>query len=143
MYNDPFFYGLILAPVVIAIELKVLIFFIRTLKLNIKLNRPVEVISLIVSEFIAVISSLKIALTISSIYLLIIIFFLLIKIYGLWKLRKWVLYVYIILIILPLLNGDLFRVNNLQLNIVTLVSRFFVLLVYYLYVYKPNKKEFK
>lgn len=139
-------FGLLLAPGFIAIQLMLFSFLIKFLKLNIKFNKPITVLALIISEVIAFLQIIKPTLTTPSYYSAIVVVFLLTKIYGLWKLKKWIIYVYPFLIILPLFNGGLFGslgINDLRLSIVTLISQCLVLLVYYLYVYKPNKKYFK
>ena len=139
-------FGLILAPGFIALQLKIFSLLIKLLKLNLRFNKPITVLSLIIAELITAIFLIKPILFTPNFYSIVVIVLLSIKIYGLWKLKKWVIYVYLSLIILPLLNGGLFGplgIKDIKLNIVTLISQSLILLVYYLYVYKPNKKSFK
>jgi len=139
-------FGLILAPGFIALQLKIFSLLIKLLKLNLRFNKPITVLSLIIAELITAIFLIKPILFTPNFYSIVVIVLLSIKIYGLWKLKKWVIYVYLSLIILPLLNGGLFGplgIKDIKLNIVTLISQSLILLVYYLYVYKPNKESFK
>jgi len=150
MSNNSLIYGLIfvliLAPGFIALQLKIFSLLIKLLKLNLRFNKPITVLSLIIAELITAIFLIKPILFTPNFYSIVVIVLLSIKIYGLWKLKKWVIYVYLSLIILPLLNGGLFGplgIKDIKLNIVTLISESLILLVYYLYVYKPNKESFK
>lgn len=137
-------FGLILTPLFAFIELKIFIFISKFLKLDIKLKKPAEVISLIIIEIIALILSLKSLVTIST-YSFIVIFFLLIKIFGLWNLKKWVLYVYVIFTLLTFSNISNGGLGTFELRVIfiSLPIQIIVLLVYYFYVYKPNKTLFK
>src|SRR3989339_1582637 len=148
MSNNSLIYGLIfvliLAPGFIALQLKIFSLLIKLLKLNLRFNKPITVLSLIIAELITAIFLIKPILFTPNFYSIVVIVLLSIKIYGLWKLKKWVIYVYLSLIILPLLNGGLFGplgIKDIKLNIVTLISESLILLVYYLYVYKPNKES--
>ena len=136
-------FGLILAPGFIGIELKFLSFLVKLLKLNIKLNRPTEVLALLIIELISFFIGLKALLVIPSLYAVLVILFLFVKVFALWNMKKWVLYAYPLFILLPIINGGLFQINSIWLNIASAVSQVLVLLVYYLFVYQPNKQLFK
>jgi hypothetical protein len=135
-------FGLILAPGFTALELKFFSFLVRIFKINLKLNRPVEVLSLIIIELIAFFSSIKPVLNVHSFYSVVIFLLLLTIIYGLWKLKKWTLYVYLISAVLAQFNFITLGFD-LRLSLVSFLSQVLILLVYYIYVYTPNKKEFK
>lgn len=134
-------FGLVLAPGFMAIELKFFSFLVKFFKLNVKLNKPAEVLSLITAIFISVLLSLK-GFRVPSYSSLMLIVFIPIIISGLWNLKKWVIYVFLIYSFLPYGNSGLFGIIDLRLIIGGLLSQFLVLLVYYLYVYKPNKELF-
>lgn len=136
-------FGLILAPGFIGIELRFFSFLVRLFRLNIKFNRPAEVLALLITELISFFIGLKALLVIPSLYAVLVILFLFVKVFALWNMKKWVLYAYPLFILLPIINGGLFQVNNIWLNIASVVSQVLVLLIYYLFVYQPNQKEFK
>lgn len=148
MDKNPLVYGLIfgltLTPLFTFIELKMFTFISKFLKLDVKLKKPIEVISLIIIEIIALILSLKSLVTLSA-YSFIVIFILLIKIFGLWKLKKWVLYIYVISMLLTFSNISNGGLGTFELRVIaiSLPIQLIVLLIYYLNVYKPNKKLFK
>jgi len=136
-------FGLILAPGFIGIELRFLSFLVRIFKLNIKLNRPIEVLALLIDELITIFISLKAFLLAPSPYAVLVVLFLSVIIFALWNMKKWVLYAYPLFILLPIINGGLFQINNIWLSIASAVGQVLVLLIYYLFVYQPNQKEFK
>lgn len=137
------FFGLVLAPAVIALQLKIFAYLVKLFKLHVKLDRPIEILSLIISELVAVIISLQSLLVNPSFYVILVSLAVSARIYGLWKMKKWVIYVFLASNFLPLINGGLFQINNIWLNLISVVSQALILLVYYLYVYKPNQNKFK
>jgi len=135
--------ALILAPGFIGIELRFFSFLVKLFKLNIKFNRPTEILALLIIEFISFLIGLKALFVIPSLYAFLATSFLFAKMYAVWNMKKWVMYVYPLFILLPIINGGLFQVNNIWLNIASAVSQVLVLLIYYLFVYHPNKQLFK
>jgi len=144
--NNSFIYGLIfgliLVPGFTGIELRFLSFLVKLFKLNFKFNKPVEVLALLISELITIFFTSKTLLTALSLYGVLIILFLFLKIFALWNTKKWALYIYLLFAILSVIKGGIFQINNIWLGLISIVSQALILLVYYLYVYEPNKKEF-
>lgn len=146
-------FGLILAPGFIGIELRFFSFLVRLFKLNLKLNRPTEVLALLISLLILLPSSINVVALTPSVYGLLIIISSCIIILGLWQMKKWVLYAFLAFSFLPLVGliigspyegiSDLFHSNNIWLNVASAVSQVLILLIYYLFVYHPNKQLFK
>jgi len=136
-------FGLILAPGFIGIELRFFSFLVRLFKIHIKLNKPQEVLALLITELISFLIGFKALLVIPFLYAFLTTSFLFAKMYALWNMKKWVMYVYPLFILLPIINGGLFQVNNIWLNIASAVSQVLVLLICYLFVYHPNKQLFK
>lgn len=136
-------FSLILVPAIAVIELKFFSFLIRVFRLDIRFNKPVEIIALVIVEIIAVISSLKLIFSFFSIYSSLIIIFWFIRLYGLLNLKKWVVYIYLSFLLFSFTNDGFFNIKNISLNIITFMGQLFILLIYWLYVYKPNKKLFK
>jgi flagellar biosynthesis protein FliQ len=139
-------FGLLLAPGFIGLQLVFFSSLVRKLKLDVKFDKPVEVLSLIISEIITILFSLKSIFTPSFYYPLIVVVLLSTMVYGLWKLKKWVVYVYLFFSIVTQLNyflSGMIKINDLKLSIASLISQILTLLIYYFYVYKPNKKRFK
>lgn len=139
-------FGLLLAPGFIGLQLVFFSSLVRKLKLDVKFDKPVEVLSLMISEVITLLFSLKSIFTPSFYYPLIVVVLLSTMVYGLWKLKKWVVYIYLFFSIVTQLNyflSGMIRISDLKLSIASLISQILTLLVYYFYVYKPNKKRFK
>ncbi len=139
-------FGLLLAPGFIGLQLVFFSSLVRKLKLDVKFNKPVEVLSLMISEIITILFSLKSIFTPSFYYPLIVVVLLSTMVYGLWRLKKWVVYVYLFFSIVTQLNyflSGMIKINDLKLSIASLISQILTLLIYYFYVYKPNKKRFK
>jgi hypothetical protein len=133
---------MILAPSIAGIELRVLFFVSRLLKLNIKFNKPIEVIALTIAEIIALGLTLWSIFNSFSFFMITAIILLLIKIFGLWNLKKWIIYIYIFGSLMPLFTENLRGLGLLPV-LFSLIGNLLVLLVYYIYVYQPNKEAFK
>ena len=134
--------GMILAPSVAGIELRILFFVSRLLKLNVKFNKPIEIIALTIAEIVALELTLLNIFNSLTLFLFITTVLLLIKIFGLWNLKKWVIYIYIFGSLVPFFTENLRSLGLLSV-LIGLVGNFLVLLVYYIYVYQPNKESFK
>lgn len=132
--------GLLLEPVYILFQLKFFSFLIRFLKLDSKFEKPTIILALIIIEFLNIPYFFKNTNILLSIITLIII---LLKIYGLFNLKKWIVYVYIFIAIISEFNLLLIKeFQNLLVFFASLFSQLLVLGIYYFYVYYPNKERF-
>ncbi len=134
-------FGLLLTPIYILLQLKFFSFLIRLLKLDSKFEKPTIILALIIIEFLNIPYFFKNTNILFSIIALIII---LLKIYGLFNLKKWVVYVYVIIAIISEFNLyiSIKEFQNLSVFFTSLFSQLFTLGIYYFYVYNPNKERF-
>jgi len=137
-------FGLIFSPVFIFFELKFFAFIIKLMKFDQKFNRPDKILALITIELLAFINIIR-SVQSFSIYLFLITMVLLAKVYGLWRLKKWVIYVYILFIFISLINegfSGFMGIKDTKLFITSFVVQIFIALLYYFHVYYPNKYKF-
>lgn len=129
---------------IIALEFFIIKFIVSFLKLDKRYNKPKQIISLVFIEIIAVLTSTGLLNKTPMIFVYMCLF-LLVKVVGLWKMKKWVLYVYLFsnmfswyLSITTLTKG-----KDIATLITTgVIGSILILLFYYLQVYLPNKKDF-
>lgn len=127
----------------IAIEFFVIKFIVSLLKLDQKYNKPKEILTLSVIEILAVLTSINNA-SHAPIVFAIMCIFLVIKVFGLWNTKKWVLYVYLFsnvvswYISITSTKGK----DSATLMVAGVIGSILILAFYYFLIYIPNKKEF-
>jgi uncharacterized membrane protein (DUF2068 family) len=129
---------------IIALEFFIIKFIVSLLKLDQKYSKPKQVLALIVIETIAVLTSTNLLNKTPMIFAYMCLF-LLVKVVGLWKMKKWVLYVYLFANMFSwyLSVTTLTKGKDITTLIATgILGSVLILLFYYLQVYLPNKKEF-
>lgn len=127
----------------IAIEFFSIKFIVSFLKLDVKYDKPKEVIALIIIEIIAVLTSVNTIQKFPFIFAIMCLF-LFIKTIGLWNLKKWILYFYLIS---NAISWYVSATSTKGKDITTLlatgvIGSVLILTFYYVRVFLPNKTKF-
>ncbi|MCX6732572.1 MAG: hypothetical protein NTV98_03465 [Candidatus Roizmanbacteria bacterium] len=133
----------IFAIVLIAVEFFIFKFIVSLLKLEEKYHKPKQILTLIIVELIAVLTSINV-MTKTPIVFALMCLFLAIKVFGLWNTKKWVLYFYVLSNCVSwYISSTAAKGKDVSTLIVAgIIGSALILGFYYVQVYLPNRKEF-